>query len=317
MARYRSRFLRQDFDLGALSRAVADAVGVRYRLEPVRVKCTWPVFRGVADGAAPAFVKVGSAEEWRRTVSVLREVGDCDLFARPLTEECVGWPDAEGRDGRLAVFAFPWREGRSVFPEDMDDAQARGFVDGCVRLSRALRKATSFCPDSESAVSPDRVYALVKGYAARHPHASRPLRGLVRLPAAARTYAGRRRAVVHGDFHARNCLFDGGRLSSVFDFDKMTEDLECGDFVQFLACRFATMGLSSAARRRLAAVTRRMLSAAPWPREELALMANVWRLRFAARRVARHPDSPLTGIDAARRDRLLRQLSQLIEEKDE
>lgn len=312
--RYHSSFLGQDIDLDELSRVVADAVGVAYRLVPVAVKCTYPVFRGDAPGAKPAFVKVGTVEEWTRTTAVLREVGDCDLFARPLTGKFVGWWGG-GRDDGLAVIVFPWREGRTVFPEDMDDEQARGFVDGCVRLSRALRPVTAFVRDADSPLSPDRVYASVAGYAARHPLAARPLRGLVRLPAEARSYAGRRLAVVHGDFHARNYFFDGGRLSGVFDFDKLTEDLECGDFVQALASRFATMAVAADARRRLGEVTRRMLAFAPWPRDELALMANVWRLRFAARRVERHPDSPLTGVDAYRRDRLLRELSRIIEEK--
>lgn len=312
--RCHSSFLGQDIDLDELSRVVADALGVAYRLTPVAVKCTYPVFRGDAPGAVPAFVKIGTVEEWSRTVSVLREVGDCDLFVRPLTEKFVGWW-GRGRDDGLAVFVFPWRDGRTVFPEDMDEEQAHGFVDGCVRLSRALRRVTAFVPDAESPLSPGRVYASVAGYAARHPLAARPLRELVRLPEAARSYAGRSLAVVHGDFHARNYFFEGGRLSGVFDFDKLTEDLECGDFVQALASRFATMGISSAARRRLGEVTRRMLSFAPWPRDELALMANVWRLRFAARRVEKHPESPLTGVDAFRRDRLLRELSRIIEEK--
>lgn len=312
--RFHSGFLGQDIDLDELSRVVEDALGVAYRLAPVEVKCTYPVFRGDAPGAEPAFVKIGTVEEWSRTMSVLREVGDCDLFVRPLVEKFVGWW-GRGRENGLAVFVFPWREGRTVFPEDMDGDQMRGFVDGCVRLSAALRRVTAFCPDADSPLSPDRVYASVAGYAARHPLAALPLRGLVGIPAEARTYLGRRLAVVHGDFHARNYFFDGSRISGVFDFDKLTQDLECGDFVQALACRFATMAVPAGARRRLGEVTRRMLALAPWPRDELALMANVWRLRFAARRTEKHPDSPLTGIDAFRRDRLLRELSRIIEGK--
>jgi Ser/Thr protein kinase RdoA (MazF antagonist) len=304
---YRSSFLKTDVDLEELSRLVADALGVAYRLTPLGVKCTYPVFRGDAEGQSPVFVKVGTADEWSRTVALLKEIGDCDYFARPLTEKFVEYRG-------YAVFVTTWCEGRMVRPEDMNDAQLRSFADGCARLSSVLQRVPRRLVGASENLSPEHVWGLLATYARRHPLAARPLRELLALPPAARSYAGRRLAVVHGDFHVRNYAFAGDRFAHVFDFDKVTEDLACGDFVQALVYRFSVLGLPRDSRRRLVEATRRLLPLVPWPREELAVMANVWRLRFVARRLERHPDSFWTGFDAFRRDRLVRELSQLIQE---
>ena len=301
----RSSFLKIDIDLDELSRLVADALGVAYRLAPLGLKCTYPVFRGDAAGEPPVFVKVGTADEWTRTVAILREIGDEPLFTRLLTDRFVSYRN-------YAVWAMPWREGRPVPLDEMNARQAQSFVEGCARLSRALQRVTSFTPLAGTPRDPKCAWRVVRDYAARHPLAARPLRALLELPEAARAYEGRRLAVVHGDFHARNCAFEGDRLASVFDFDKLTQDLPCGDFVQSVVYRLSELSLPRETRRRLVDVVRRMLAFAPWPREDLALMANVWRLRFAAHRIARHPDALWVGLDAARRDRRLLELSNLV-----
>ena len=302
-----SDFLKIDIDLGELSRLVADALGAAYRLAPLAVKCTYPVFRGEAEGLSPVFVKVGTADEWARTVAILRELGDEPFFARLLSDKFISYRNC-------AVWITPWIEGRTVALDEMSDAQARSLVDGCVGLSRALQRVTAFTRLADSPRDPECAWRVVSDYAARHPLAARPLRALLRLPASSRSFDGRRLAVVHGDFHSKNYAFTGDKFSAVFDFDKLTEDLPCGDFVQTLAYRFSELSLKRRTRQRLQAVTRLMLASAPWPREDLSLMANVWRLRFAAHRIRRHPNSLWVGFDAARRDRRLAELSQLIQE---
>ena len=302
-----SSFLNLDIDLEELSRLVAESVGTAYRLTPVGVKCTYPVFRGEAEGQAPVFVKVGTADEWARTVAILRELGDEPFFARLLTDKFISYKSC-------AVWVTPWIEGRTVSLDEMSDAQALSLVDGCVRLSKALQRVTTFTRLADSPRDPECAWRVVRDYFARHPLAARPLRALVRLPASSRSYAGRRLAVVHGDFHSKNYAFTGDQFSAVFDFDKLTEDLPCGDFVQTLVYRFSELSLSRRTRQRLWSVTRRMLASAPWSGEELALMANVWRMRFAAHRIRKHPNSLWVGFDAARRDRRLRELVNLIQE---
>ena len=288
-------------DTGALSAAVATVLGRCYALTPLGVKCTYPVFRGESDGVAPIFVKVGPKEEWTRTVNLLREIGDCGLFSRFLT-------DAPIECGGSAVFVMEWRDSRIVFPEDMSDRQAESFVAGCVKLSGALQKAggaLGITPPVE--LAPERLYGVVADYARRHPFAGRLLRGILDIPVAERTFGSRPLAVIHGDFHSKNFGFSGDEFASVFDFDKLTQGLACMDLTNALVERFSCLGLSAATRRRLAERTRSVLSKAPWSREDFVIACNIVRLQFAARRIAKHPDSAWVAFDILRRDRKIRE----------
>lgn len=307
MTTFRSEFLKLDIDLDALAQQVSRALGWACRLTPLPVKCTYPVFRGDGDGARAVFVKVGMREEARRTRRILEEIGPCDLFARLLVKAPLEYQG-------LAVLVSEWRPSRVALMEDWNEAQVNGFIAGCVRLSAALQKVTAPVPLAGTPLEPDMAYGILARYAARHPLAVRPLASLLSLPERARSFAGHRLSVVHGDFHVRNFAFDGGRLASVFDFDKVTEGLACADLVNALVYRFAELGLSAAAKARLAAVARQVLARAPWPRAELALMTNVWRLRFAARRIVKHPDAAWVGVDVWRRDRQIRRILDLLEE---
>ena len=288
-------------DLEGLSAAIAAVLGRRYRLKPLGVKCTYPVFRGEADGFAPAFVKVGTREEWTRTVNLLREIGDCGFFSRFLTETPIEYNGS-------AVFVMEWRESRIVLPEDMSDRQAENFAAGCVKLSAALQKAggaLGITPPTD--LAPERLYGNISQYVDRHRVSGRLLKGLLDIPAAERTFGSRPLSVIHGDFHAKNFGFAGEELAAVFDFDKLTEGLACGDLVNSLVERFSCLGLSASARRRLAERTRFVVRCAPWPREEMVISCNVIRLQFAARRIRKHPGSAWVALDVLRRDRRIRE----------
>ena len=282
-------------DLDSLTAAIAAVVGRTYRLTPLKVKCTYPVFKGKADDAAPVFVKVGTWEEWTRTRDLLKAVGDCWFFSRLVTEAPI---DYRGH----AVFVTEWKESRVVFPEDMNPRQIESFVSGCVRLGEALQRARAAV---RLADSPEELYADLLRYVSRHPVMGKLLKGLAEIPENERTYGNRPRAVFHGDFHAKNFGFDGDAFAAVYDFDKLTEGLGCGDLVNALMERFSCFHLSRAARRRLGNVTRRILARCPWPREELVIAANVVRFQFAARRIRKHPDSAWVALDVWRRDRAL------------
>lgn len=281
-------------DAGELETAVAAALGRRYRLAPLAVKCTYPVFRGEADGVAPVFVKVGTREEWTRTRDLLQAVGDCGFFSRLVVEQPI---DCKGH----VVFVMEWKEGRVVFPEDMNPQQVESFVAGCVKMGETLGRVRV------SAGTPEELYADLLRYVSRHPLAGRLLRGLVSIPEAERTFGGRPLAVLHGDFHSKNFGFVGDEFAAVFDFDKLTEGLACGDLVNALAERFSCFHLSRAARRRLGDVTRRIVARAPWPREEFVIAGNVIRLQFAARRIRKHPNATWVALDVWRRDRKIRE----------
>ena len=285
-------------DLSELTAAIAAATGRAYRLNPLQAKCTYPVFKGEADGAEPVFVKVGAREEWTRTRNLLQAIGDCGFFSRFVTEEPI---DYHGH----AVFMMEWKETQVVFPEDMNVRQIESFVADCVKLGEALARGAQgiTLPTGET---PEELYGDISHYVARHPIAGRLLKGLVAIPATERTYGARPLAVCHGDFHAKNFGFAGDEFAAVFDFDKLTKGLKCSDLVNALMERFSCFHLSRAARQRLRDVTWRIIAAAPWPREEIEIAVNVVRLQFAARRIRKHPNSAWVALDVWRRDRALR-----------
>ena len=279
-------------DPDELSSRVAEVLGRRYALTPLGVKCTYPVFRGEADGVAPIFVKVGPKEEWTRTLNLLREIGDSGFFSRFLTDAPIEYNGS-------AVFVMEWRESRIVFPEDMSDRQAENFVAGCVKLSVALQKATDFIPIATSLLAPERLYGDISRYVGRHRITGRLLKGLLDIPAAERMFGSRQLAIIHGDFHSKNFGFSGDEFASVFDFDKLTQGLACMDLANALVERFSCLGLSAATRRRLAERTRYIVSKAPWPCEDFAIACNIVRLQFAARRIRKHPDSAWVALTSS------------------
>jgi len=282
-----------------LAAAIAEAGGVRYRLTPLGATCTYPVFRGDAAGAPPAFVKVGTADAWRRTVNLLRDAGACGLFPGMLPGSRI---DYNGH----AVFVMEWKDAKVVYPEDMTERQVDNFVDACVRLSAALQSVGDFKPIAGSPHDPERMYEDVERYVSRHPVAGRLLKGLVSVPAGERTFGDRPLSIVHGDLHAKNFGFSGDEFACVFDFDKLTQGLACADLANALVERFSCLGLSAAARRRLGAVARRIFARAPWPRGDFAVACNMLRLQFAARRIRKHPDPAWVALDVLRRDRSIR-----------
>ena len=283
-----------------LSAVLAGVLGRRYRLVPLAVKCTYPVFRGEADGVVPVFVKVGTREEWTRTANLLKEIGDCGFFSRFLT-------DAPIEFNGSAVFVMEWRESKTVFPEDMTERQIESFVAGCVRMSAVLQKASGALGITPPTLgTPEGLYGDILQYVRRHPVAGRLLKRLTEIPEAERMYGTHPLAVIHGDFHAKNFGFAGDEFAAVFDFDKLTEGFYCSDLVNALCERFSCFHLSRASRLRLKDVSRRIVARVPWPREELVIACNVIRLQFAARRIRKHPDSAWVALDVLRRDRAIR-----------
>jgi hypothetical protein len=310
MSTYHSKFLKIDIDIEKLTQLVAEAVCEEFRLKPLKFKCTYPVFRGSTETEKyAAFIKVATKEEWMRTLTVLREVGDNDLLPTLLTEQFIPYGD-------YAVIVLKWKAGYVTQLDEMTERQVGGLVYGCFHLNEILRKAKHFTPMLGSLRDPDVAWKVVTDYAARHPIAARPLRDLLSLPPDVRRYYGRELTIVHGDFHARNYAFLGGKLASVYDFDKLTQDLSCGDLIQTLVYRFSELNLTRAQRQKLWAVTRKIFTCTSYTREDMVTMAHIWRLRFAAHRIRKHPDSWWVGYDIARRDRRIVELVNIITDTD-
>lgn len=300
-----SAFLDLDINLGELADAVSSRLCTRYALEQISVKCTYPVFKGHASGHPPIFVKIGSHGEWLRTSRLLSEMGDCPLFARLLIEEPL---DFHGH----AVFVAEWKDVETVLPEDMNERQVSNFVLGCETLSRALQAVTSTADGDDESLFPGRLYDVVSGYAKRHPVAGRLLAGLLAIPEGERTFGDEARSVVHGDFHAKNYGFDGDAFSAVFDLGQVSRGLACWDLANALVERYSCLSLSAAARRRLNLVTRRVLSLMPWRKEDFVRAVNVLRLRYAAKRIGKHPNAAWVAVDVWRRDRRMQTIFECV-----
>jgi len=283
-----------------LAALVSEALGRPCRLTALKVRCTYPVFRGETADGVPVFVKIGTQEEWNRTDRLLKDIGECPFVPRILVDRPLDYDSH-------AVFVMEWREADVIFPEDMSERQLASFVDGCLSLSRALQRTQEFVPLSDSPLKPERLLGVVECYVRRHPIAGRLLRELVELPAERRTFGDRPLSVLHGDFHSKNFGFAGDSFARVIDFDQLTQGLACGDLVNALVERFSCHHLSSSARRRLRERTHQILSRVPWSRDELVIACNVLRLRFAARRIEKHPDSAWVALDILRRDRKIRE----------
>lgn len=272
----------------------------------MRLGCTWPVYRVAASGGRDVFVKVAPRDRVERTKSFL-EAADCPFLPKVVSLDI---PELAGHD----YICLEWMDAERVNAEDMTDAQADSLLAGYMELSSAMARAPDVMqPPGEETC--ERLYADVAGYAKRHPLVGRLVAPLVGIPEWERTYGGRATATIHGDLQPKNYGFRGDRLAAVFDVDGLTKGLACEDLAYAFTERCRRAELSAAKRRRLVELFLRLVRKSPWPEDEWRIAVNRDRLRIAARRVASHPNSPLTAFDIARRDRPLRRLAEALEGK--
>ena len=275
-------------------------------LEPIRIGCTWPVYRATAPDGRALFVKLAPRDRIERTKAFLSLAADCPILPKVVPFDI---PELAGRD----YICLEWMEAERVNAEDMSDAQADSLLAGYLELSSVMARATDVMqPPAEETC--ERLYADVAGYAKRHPVVGRLMCHLVDIPEAERTYGGRATATIHGDLQPKNYGFLGDGLAAVFDVDGLTRGLACEDLAYAFTERCRRAELTTAKRRRLTELFLRLVRNSPWPRGEWLFAVNRDRLRIAARRVASHPHSPLTAFDIARRDRPLRRLAEALED---
>ena len=290
--------MKPDVDIIQLAALLADRFRlVSLDLDPIDIACAWPVYKATAAGWGPVFVKVTTREAACRAVEFL-ESSDCSLLPKPAMD---GLPDFAG----LSVLCLEWKESVQVHAEDMTDAQLNGFLDGCRELSKAFARFRGFVSPPADEDSPLRQYDALQRYARRHPVTGRLLRPLLTIPESDRSYGDRPLVTIHGDLQPKNYGFDGDRLAAVYDTDDLTQGLACEDACYAFTERARRAELSASARRRLTELFLRLVGMSPWPRDEWLIAVNHARLRIAARRLEKHPDSGFVAFDIARRDRPL------------
>ena len=289
-------------DLVQLSAALADGLRrVAVELEPIHVQCAWPVFRATSVGCAPVFVKVTDPDAARRTLAFLSGVGDVLFLPKPILPEPIPF-------NGLAVLCLEWKESTRVNAEDMTEGQLRSMTDGCRRLATALAGSCGDVTPLREEDSPRGQYDALQRYALRHPLAGRFLKPLLSIPESERSYGDRALVTIHGDLQPKNYGFDGDRFAAVYDTDDLTEGLACEDACYAFTERARRSELSAAARRRLTDLFCRFVEMSPWPKDEWLIAVNHARLRIAARRLEKRPDSLFVALDIVRRDKPLRNL---------
>ena len=293
-------------DVKALSALIADRLRlVALELFPLDVECAWPVYRAEAIGREPMFVKVTNRAAAERTLEFLAASEACSFLPRPVFADA---PDFEGH----AVLCLEWKASERVNAEDMTEGQLGSLVEGCRNLAEALSRYHGPITPLAEADSPRGQYGALRDYAGRHPVMARLIRPLLDIPEAERSYGARELAIIHGDLQPKNYGFDGDRLAAVYDTDDLTTGLACEDAAYAFTERARRSELSAAARRRLTELFLRFVELSPWPREEWLIAVNRSRLRIAARRIEKRPDSVFIAFDIARRDKPLRLLAEAL-----
>lgn len=295
-------------DVHALAGAVADRLKiVTLDLTPLDVQCAWPVFKATSFGCEPMFVKVTKPDAARRALSFLSSAGDVPFLPKPIESEPMSF-------NGLAVLCLEWKEAARVNAEDMTEGQFESFLACCRRLSEVLTSYRGDVSPLREEDSPLDQYNRLQCYALRHPLAGRLLKPLLSVPEAERVYGDRPLVTIHGDFQPKNYGFDGDRLAAVYDADDLTVGLACEDAAYAFTERVRRRELSRAARQRLTALFRRFVEQSPWPKEEWQIAVNHARLRIAARRLEKHPDSAFVAFDIACRDKPLRAFARVLKE---
>ena len=297
---------RADPYLPRLTTLIADRLRlVRVQLEPIDVKCAWPVYKAMSDGCTPMFVKVTRRAAAERTLAFLKAAEGCPFLPRPLLDDA---PDLDG----FAVLCLEWKDAARVDAENMTEGQLGSFAEGCRMLSDVLSRYAGPVAPIVAEDSPEGEYGILQRYAERHPVTGRLLKPLLSVPEAERSYGNHPLVTVHGDLQPKNYGFDGDRFAAVYDTDDLTKGLACEDAAYAFTERARRSELSAAERRRLTDLFLHLVALLPWPKDEWLIAVNHSRLRIAARRLEKHPDSIFVAFDIARRDKPLRALAEAL-----
>lgn len=291
--------MKIDFDKEQLLSALEREFGTDgVELGDIPVGCSWPVFSARIPKVGKVFVKIGLKRQISRIYSFLKSAGPCRLLPVPVSSGPLALGDH-------FVACLSWQTGERIDAERMSEAQADGFIRGCVELSECLQKAGDVVKLTEAEESPGKIADIFEMYRSRHRFVRGAMNGLASIVPMVRNLGGFRIGVIHGDFQPRNYGFDGDEMSAVFDFDDLTESLPCADAAYAFVERARRQELSAADRHRLMANFRIAMKGAPWSRDEWQTAISFYRLRIAARRLVKHMRSPLVALDVWRRDRLL------------
>jgi aminoglycoside phosphotransferase (APT) family kinase protein len=274
------------------------------KLEPIKVRCAWPVYKATTDEGKVVFVKVTTPEALKKTFRCLSAAGRCRFLPKIVPLEI---PELSGKE----YLCLEWIDAKYINAEDMTDAQADSLLTGYLQFSDAIAQIKDV-PARKEEEKTEFFYAQIMQYAKHHPVAAMFIRDLIDIPEDLRSCSNRKLVCIHGDFQPLNYGFCGEEFSAVFDFESITYALACEDIAYAFTERARRSSLSDRKRKRLCELFVRCMHNSPWPEEEWMIAINRSRLRIAAHRIAKHPNSPFTAIDVAHRDKYLRKFQNAV-----
>ena len=264
-------------------------------------------FRGVCADGRKIFVKLGPQAALERSRAVHAACSDL-----PFIPNVLNAPDTMFET--FSVLVTDVVDGILIDKhEQLNDGQLKGLVEGYVRFSSsiqsvdiALVQTNSYCGNSEED------FAVIADFANRHPLLSRGFADLPRLKPEERSFAGRAKSVIHGDFTDTNYAFSPKGLAAIYDYDCLAWGFPCYELSLSVPGRYMNRHISPSTRRRLRRLFAEMVRFAPYSTEEWRLSLNMQRVRWIANAIRRNP-SPIKAWAALRRsNRRLKELLALV-----
>lgn len=198
------------------------------------------------------------------------------------------------------ITCLAWRPSDSVPVEKWTDAQLDSFLAAYAEFFEVLQRTDDVGEPEDDAA----FYKTVCDYAERHPLAARLMKPLLSLPSEERTYLpGERLSVTHGDLHGRNYGFRGETFAYFYDIDNVLRGYPTEDLAYTVLDRAQRRSVSGAKFMRCVEVLRRMMVRFDRPSREWRVAINRKRIRQAASKVLRRPNSFVPAVDVFLHDR--------------
>jgi len=232
-------------------------------------------------------------DECARMYGVLRVGKGCPYL--PVSYFDAPVPFAEGY-----ISCLDWQPSDCVPVETWSDAQLESFLTAYADFFTVLHRTDDVGAHEDDAA----YYRTIADYVARHPRVARFLRPLLEMPVDERTYrAGEKLSVTHGDLHGRNYGFRGESFGFFYDIDNVLWGYPTDDLAYTVLDRAQRRSVTGTKFARCAEVLRRMVGQLGRPMREWRVAINRKRLRQAASKIARRPDSLIPALDIWLHDR--------------
>ena len=142
------------------------------------------------------------------------------------------FPDAISEFRGHDVVCLSWCVGERLFPDQLTDEQVRAFADEYVTLSEVFQRAKNVFGLLPAVEWRRELLVRCRGWRCRR------LRRLLEreLTEAAVDCRPELVKVTHGDLHHGNFLFEGGRVSGVFDLEDVCLGYPAEDIVRYFVC---------------------------------------------------------------------------------